>query len=271
MSTKIIAEIGINHNGDINLAKKIITAAYVAGCDYVKFQKRTPELCVPDAQKSKIRSTPWGDMTYLEYKKKIEFNKEDYEEIDKFCNTLGINWFASAWDIPSLDFLREFSNMVKIPSALITNDELIRSARSKFDLLLISTGMSTEEEIEHAVKICNPDVIFHTNSSYPSNISDLNLNYITHLKKKFNKTVGYSGHEFGLVTTFATIPLGAEWIERHVTLDRNLWGSDQKSSVEPTGLIKLVKGIRDIEASLGHAGPRKVQGAELEKKSSLRG
>ena len=271
MKTKIVAEIGINHNGDVNIAKKLIVASSAAGCDYVKFQKRTPDMCVPENQKLKIRSTPWGEMTYIDYKKKIEFEKDEYQEIDTFCKTIGINWFASAWDINSLDFLRQFSSMVKIPSALITNDKLITSARKKFDFLLISTGMSTEQEIEHAVKLCNPDVIFHTNSSYPSNISDLNLNYITHLKNKFGKVVGYSGHEFGLVTTFATIPLGAEWIERHVTLDRELWGSDQKASVEPVGLIKLVKGIRDIEKSLGSSGQRIISSEELEKKESLRG
>jgi len=271
MRTNIIAEIGINHNGEIEIAKKIITAAAVAGCDYVKFQKRTPDLCVPEAQKNKIRSTPWGEMTYLEYKKRIEFEKEDYLEIDSFCRLMGIKWFASAWDLNSLEFLREFSSMVKIPSALITNDELLVEARKMFDFLLISTGMSTEEEVEHAIEISSPDVIFHTNSSYPSKVSDLNLKYICHLKNKFNRTVGYSGHEFGLVTTFAAIPLGAEWIERHVTIDRELWGSDQKSSVEPTGLIKLVKGIRDIESALGDSGPRTLRGEELEKKASLRG
>ena len=268
---KIIAEIGINHNGDVELAKKIIAASAAAGCDYVKFQKRNPDICVPEDQKSKIRSTPWGDMTYLDYKKRIEFEEKEYDIIDKFCKDIGINWFASAWDLSSLKFLRNYSDMVKIPSALITNKELLINARKQFNFVLISTGMSTEEEVENAVNFCNPDVIFHTNSSYPSKVEDLNLNYITHLKNKFNKSVGYSGHEFGLVTTFATVPLGVEWIERHVTLDRELWGSDQKSSVEPSGIYKLVKGIRDIEKSLGTAGPRKVSHEELEKKKSLRG
>ena len=271
MKTKIIAEIGINHNGDIKLAKNLISAASIAGCDYVKFQKRTPDLCVPEAQKTKIRMTPWGEMSYLDYKKRIEFEEEEYQEIDKFCKSLDIKWFASAWDLESLDFLRKFNTIVKIPSALITNDQLITAAREKFDFLLISTGMSTEQEIEKAVKLCNPDVIFHTNSSYPSDISELNLNYITRLKNKFGKVVGYSGHEFGLVTTFATIPLGVEWVERHVTLDRDLWGSDQKSSVEPAGLIKLVKGIRDIEKALGSSGPRIISADELSKKETLRG
>jgi N-acetylneuraminate synthase len=268
---KIIAEIGINHNGSVELAKKIIAVSAAAGCDYVKFQKRNPDVCVPEDQKLKVRSTPWGEMTYIDYKKKIEFEKEQYDEIDKFCKQLGIKWFASAWDLSSLDFLKRYSDVVKIPSALITNEELLLNARKKFDFLLISTGMSTESEVENAVKISNPDVIFHTNSSYPSKVEDLNLNYIKHLKNKFNRTVGYSGHEFGLVTTFATVPLGVEWIERHVTLDREMWGSDQKSSVEPSGIYKLVKGIRDIEKSLGSIGPRVICKEELEKKKSLRG
>jgi N-acetylneuraminate synthase len=271
MSIKIIAEIGINHNGNVDLAKKIIAISASSGCDYVKFQKRTPDLCVPNDQKIKLRSTPWGEMTYLNYKKKVEFEEDEYQEIDSFCKKLKINWFASAWDLNSLEFLRKYSNIVKIPSALITNNDLIIAARKKFDFLLISTGMSTEEEIEKAVNLCNPDVIFHTNSAYPSKVSELNLNYISHLKKKYKKIIGYSGHEFGLATTFATVPLGVEWIERHVTLDREMWGSDQKASVEPVGLFKLVKGIREIESALGHGGPRTLRFEELEKKKSLRG
>ena len=168
--------------------------------------------------------------------------------------------------------MTQYKNITKIPSALITNESLTKYARSKFDFLIISTGMSTEQEIEKCVKDCDPDVIMHTNSSYPSKIEDLNLNYITHLKNKYtDKEIGYSGHEFGLVTTFATIPLGVTWIERHVTLDRTMWGSDQMSSVEPHGLIKLVKGINNIEAALGRTGPREVLGSELDKRRSLRG
>lgn len=268
----VIAEIGINHNGSVELAKKLITVAAVAGCKYVKFQKRTPELCVPDHQKDKIRQTPWGEMKYIDYKHKIEFGKAEFDEIDSFCKNLGIGWFASVWDEPSVDFMTQYKNITKIPSALITNESLTKYARSKFDFLIISTGMSTEQEIEKCVKDCDPDVIMHTNSSYPSKIEDLNLNYITHLKNKYtDKEIGYSGHEFGLVTTFATIPLGVTWIERHVTLDRTMWGSDQMSSVEPHGLIKLVKGINNIEAALGRTGPREVLGSELDKRRSLRG
>ena len=270
--TNIIAEIGINHNGSLETTRDLIDVAKVAGCDYVKFQKRTPSICVPEEQQNKIKSTPWGDMTYIKYKNRIEFWEDEYSEIDKYCDSVGIKWFASVWDIPSVDFMVKYTNIGKIPSALITNLPLVEYARSKFDTLLISTGMSTEYEVEEAVRVGNPDVIFHTNSSYPSRIEELNLNYIPHLKEKFpDAAIGYSGHEYGLVTTFATIPMGAEWIERHITLDRTMWGSDQMASVEPQGLIKLVKGIRDIEKSLGTGGPRMIFGSEMEKMRSLRG
>jgi len=268
---KIIGEIGINHNGDLDLCKRIIDAAVLAGCDYVKFQKRNPDVCVPEEQKSKPKSTPWGEMTYLDYKYKVEFGKEEYDEIDRYCKEKGIGWFASVWDKDSVDFMSQYNNISKIPSALITNKELVEYARSKFDYLIISTGMSTEDEIEKAVEYSSPDVIMHTNSTYPSPINELNLEYITWLKNKYNKEVGYSGHEYGLVTTFATIPMGVTWIERHITLDRTLWGSDQVASVEPAGLIKLVKGIRDIEKSLGGNSERKLLQSELSKRKSLRG
>jgi N-acetylneuraminate synthase len=269
--TKIIAEIGINHNGSMETTKRLIDVAAVAGCDYVKFQKRTPDLCVPEHQKSKIRETPWGSIPYIEYKKKIEFEKEEYDKISAYCKDKGIEWFASVWDLPSVDFMAQYTTIGKIPSALINDNELLSYARKNFKTLLISTGMSTEEEVVEAVRVGNPDVIFHTNSSYPSNIEELNLNYISHLKELYpNKQIGYSGHEFGLITTFATIPMGAEWIERHITLDRTMWGSDQMASVEPHGLIKLVKGIRDIEKSLGSKGPRRLLKSELKKRNSLR-
>lgn len=275
--TKIIAEIGINHNGDLEVAKKLIQIANVAGCTHVKFQKRNPDICVPENQKLKSKSTPWGDMTYLEYKYKIEFGKEEYDEIDRFCKDVGIEWFASVWDKDSVDFMQQYKsldgkNLMKIPSALITNKELITHARKKADTLLISTGMSNEEEVVKAVTLCEPDVIFHTNSTYPTPIDELNLGYIKWLKEKYpNKDIGYSGHEYGLVTTFATIPMGATWIERHITIDRSMWGSDQNSSIEPSGLIKLVKGIRGIEMSINGYGPRECMGGELEKRKTLRG
>jgi N-acetylneuraminate synthase len=270
--TKIIAEIGINHNGSINIAKDLIDLSKVAGCNYVKFQKRTPDICVPEEQKSKMRVTPWGEMAYIDYKKKIEFEEEQYDYLFDYCRKIGIGCFASVWDNPSVDFMSKYTDITKIPSALITNHELCSYAREKNDFLIVSTGMSTEEEIEKNVDICDPDVIMHTNSSYPSKVEELNLNYIKWLADKHpNAEIGYSGHEYGLVTTFAAVALGATWVERHITLDRNMWGSDHKSSIEPSGLIKLVKGIRDIEKSLGHYGPREVFGSELDKRKSLRG
>jgi|TARA_Y100000310_G_scaffold167445_1_gene167196 sialic acid synthase SpsE len=270
--TKLIAEIGINHNGSLDIAKKLIDVAKVAGCDFVKFQKRTPDICVPEHQKNKIRSTPWGDMKYIDYKKKIEFEKQEYDEIDEHCSKAGVQWFASVWDTESVKFLTQYSSIVKIPSALITNDELVIAARKNFKTLIISTGMSTENEIEHAVKIGKPDVIMHTNSSYPSDVNELNLNYILHLKNKYsNIDIGYSGHEYGLYTTVATVPMGAKWIERHITLDRRMWGSDHSSSVEPNGLFKLVMAVRNVEKAMGPGGPRKLYRSELEKRKSLRG
>ena len=276
---KIIAEIGINHNGDINIAKELIMVAKAAGCDYVKFQKRNPDVCVPEDQKLKIRQTPWGEMTYIDYKWKTEFSKEQYLEIDRFCYELGINWFVSVWDIDSVDFMREISKetkmydgTMKIPSALITDLKLCEYAMVNSNTFIISTGMSTEEEIRQCVTTCNPDVIMHTNSTYPCPVDELNLNYINWLKGWYpDKEIGYSGHEYGLVTTFATIPMGVTWIERHITLDRGMWGSDQASSIEPSGLFKLVKGIRDIEKALSQpVAPRVVFGKELEKQKSLR-
>ena len=267
---KVIAEIGINHNGDLDTAKKLIDIASMSGCDYVKFQKRNPDICVPKHQKNIMRDTPWGKMTYLDYKHKIEFGKDEYDQIDAYCKEKEIKWFASVWDSDSVNFMAQYTNIAKIPSALITDKELPIYAREKFDTLIISTGMSTEEEIEQCVEHCNPDVIMHTNSTYPSPINELNLNYINWLKKKYRKEVGYSGHEFGLVTTFATVALGVTWIERHVTLDRTSWGSDHVASVEPIGVWKLIKGIRDVELALGTYGPRKLLSNEQAKRESLR-
>ena len=268
---EIIAEIGINHNGDINLVKKMIDVACVAGCNYVKFQKRTPNISTPEHQKNVIKDTPWGKMTYIDYKHKIELDEKDYDFIDTYCKEKNIKWFASAWDLESVDFLKKYNIPIKIASALITDNELISYARKNTELLMISTGMSTEKQVQQAIKISNPDIIFHTNSSYPSNIEEINLNYIKWLKDKYpNKIIGYSGHEYGLVTTYAAVGLGAEIIERHITLDRLMWGSDQLSSVEPDGLIKLVKGIKDIEKALGNYSEREITKSEFEKLKTLR-
>lgn len=221
-NVKIISEIGINHNGDINIAKELILISKSAGCDYVKFQKRNPDICVPDQQKNIIKDTPWGKMKYIDYKYKLEFGVKEYIEIDNYCNVLGIKWFSSVWDKDSVDFMnnlkfKSFDNILKIPSALITDLNLCKYARNNSKRLIISTGMSNEEEIVRCVKECNPDVIMHTNSTYPTPVEELNLNYILWLKNKYiNKDIGYSGHEYGLVTTFATIPMGVTWVERHI-------------------------------------------------------
>ena len=268
---KIIAEIGINHNGDLSIAKKLVDVASFAGCDYVKFQKREPDICVPEKQRNVIRETPWGKMSYIDYRKKIEFGHKEYQAIDKYCREKNIGWFASVWDLESVDFMKQYVDYCKIPSAHLTNNLLLRYTRENFSFILLSTGMSTEKEIVTAVELLNPDVIFHTISSYPASIEELNLNYIKHLQKKFiNSDIGYSGHEFGLVTTFAAVGIGAKWIERHITLERTMWGSDQMASVEPHGVIKLVKGIRDIEKALGNLNDRNLSKSELEKKKTLR-
>ena len=270
---KIISEIGINHNGDIELCKKLILLSKKAGVDYVKIQKRNPDVCVPDKQKTKQKSTPWGEMTYLEYKHKIEFNETQIKELCDYSKSIDIDFFASIWDIDSAKLMAKYTNIAKIGSALITDLELCKYARSNFDFLIISTGMSTEEEIQTCIEACNPDVIMHTNSTYPCPVYELNLKYIEHMKQKWgtNKEIGYSGHEQELSTTFAAVALGATWIERHVTLDKTMWGSDQQSSINIEDLISLVQGIRDIEQAIQYEpGPRKLFEGENKKKLSLR-
>lgn len=269
---KFISEIGINHNGSIDLCKQMIMLSKVAGADYVKIQKRNPDVCVPEHQKSKSKSTPWGDMTYLEYKYKIEFSEEQIKELCEYSKSIGIDFFASVWDKDSVDVMARYTKIAKIGSALITDLELCKYARENFDFLIVSTGMSTEEEIEQCIEACNPDVIMHTNSTYPCKSEDLNLRYIEWLKNKYpSKEIGYSGHEYGLVTTYAAVPLGVTWIERHITLDRNMWGSDQLSSVNPDGLIKLVKGIREIEEAIQYEpAPRRQFEGENLKRNTLR-
>ena len=268
----LIAEIGINHNGDIEICKKLISIAQIAGFNYVKIQKRNPDLCVPEEQKSKIRETPWGTMSYLDYKKKIEFDKKQIAELIKYSKDKGITMFSSVWDKDSVDIMSKYCDIGKIPSALITNIELCVYARKKFDKLIISTGMSTEEEIEACIEACNPDVIMHSNSTYPCPPEDLNLRYIHWLKDKNpNKEIGYSGHESGIVTTLATIPLGVSWIERHVTLDKSMWGSDQKASLDIQEMFELVKNIKIIEKACQYKPQKRIQfKKENEKKKSLR-
>jgi N-acetylneuraminate synthase len=269
---KIIAEIGINHNGSVKLCKEMMMLAKVAGCNYAKIQKRNPDVCVPEHQKNKLRMTPWGEMTYLEYKHRIEFNEDQIIELINYGKEIGIQLFASVWDLDSARLMSKYTNIAKLGSASITDESLCKLTRELFDTVIISTGMSNEDEVINAVNNSKPDVIMHTNSTYPCPVDELNLGYIKWLQKEHPmKEIGYSGHEYGLVTTFAAVAMGCTWVERHITLDRSMWGSDQTSSIEPSGLIKLVKGIRDIEKCCNKGyGPRELQGGELKKKESLR-
>jgi len=253
---KIIAEIGINHNGDISMAKKLISMAKNCGCDYVKFQKRNPDICVPENQKKQMRETPWGYISYLDYKKKIEFSKDDYKIIDDFCKEQNIEWFASAWDLDSLKFIEQFNvSTHKIASALVTNLELVKEVAKCKKYTFISTGMCELEDIDKAVDIfkkanCEFELM-HSVSTYPADEKDLNLSLINFYKKRYNCNVGYSGHEAGISPSVIAAALGASSIERHITLSRSLFGTDQSASVERRGLIELVTVIRKIPIVLG--------------------
>ncbi|HNW95134.1 MAG TPA: N-acetylneuraminate synthase family protein [Anaerolineaceae bacterium] len=268
----IIAEIGINHNGSLEFAKQMIFAAHQAGVDAVKFQKRTPELCVPEHQRSQMRETPWGYIPYLEYRYKVEFGQEDYEEIDRYCKELGIAWLASSWDIPSVEFMEQFNPPAhKIPSALLTDHALLRAYRKTGRPLILSTGMSTLEEIKASVALVGEEnlILCHTTSSYPCPPDELNLRMIQTLREMFRCPIGYSGHEVGLVPSAVAVALGACLVERHITLDRAMWGSDQSASVEPQGIERLVKYIRVTEQALGD-GVKQVYESEKSSLSKLR-
>lgn len=268
----LIGEIGINHNGSLENAKALIRVAKKNGLDAVKFQKRTPLLCVPEHQRSQMRDTPWGYISYLDYRYKVEFEQEDYAEIDRFCKEVGIDWFASSWDLPSIDFIEQFNPPThKIPSALLTDHELMRAYKATGKPLIVSTGMSTIDEIKEAMQILGEDniVLCHTTSSYPCPPEELNLNMIQTLKQMYHCPIGYSGHEVGLVPSVVAVALGACLVERHITLDRAMWGSDQSASVEPQGVETLVKYIRVTEKSLGD-GVKRVYDSEKSSLSKLR-
>jgi len=261
----IIGEIGINHNGDVDIAKKLIDVAEASGCTAVKFQKRTPELCVPMAQRSQMRDTPWGYISYMDYRIRTEFGQSEYEEIDKYCRESGIMWFASCWDEPSVDFMQGLNlPCYKIASASLTNDKLLSHTRRTGRPILLSTGMSTLKEIDHAVEVLGTDklILLHSVSTYPANYSELNLRAIQTLKDRYRVPVGYSGHETGIASTVAAVALGACVVERHITLDRAMWGSDHAASLEPSGLTRLVRDIRLVETSFGD-GEKKVIEREL--------
>jgi len=269
----IIGEIGINHNGDIDVAKKLMEVAKRSGADAVKFQKRTPELCVPEHQRSQMRDTPWGYITYLDYRYKVEFDEEAYTEIDRYAKEISIDWFASSWDIPSLEFIDSFNPPThKLPSALLTDLELLRAYRDTGKPLIVSTGMSTLDEIKAALEIIGEEnlILCHTTSSYPCPPEELNLRMIQTLRDMTSLCpIGYSGHEVGLVPSAVAVAMGACLVERHITLDRAMWGSDQSASVEPQGLASLVKYIRVTERSLGD-GVKRVYDSELSSLSKLR-
>tara|TARA_S200002703_G_scaffold22999_1_gene19756 strand:- start:13847 stop:14698 length:852 start_codon:yes stop_codon:yes gene_type:complete len=280
--TYIIGEIGINHQGDINIAKRLIDIAAAAGCDAVKFQKRNPDICVPEHQKSTPRKWQGKEMTYLEYKYKVEFGKKEYDEIDEYCKQQGISWSASPWDMDSLKFLSQYDiPFIKLPSAMLTDDNLLEECISTGKRIIFSTGMSTQEEIDHAVNILrkaktkynNPIKIglLHCNSTYPAPIEELNLSGIKTLTNMYpDFEIGYSGHEFRLGTSVAAIYLGASIIERHITLDRTMEGSDHMASIEPQGLFKLVSGIRELEKAYGD-GIIKITNSEIPVRKKLRG
>lgn len=261
----IIAEIGINHNGDLETAKRLIDAAVLSGCNAVKFQKRTPELSVPPSQRDILRETPWGTMTYLEYRYRVEFNEEAYQQIDAYCRERNILWFASPWDEPSIDFLEQFSPVCyKVASASLTDHQLLRHVRSTNCPIILSTGMSTLDQIQAAIEVLGLDdlALMHTTSTYPCPPAELNLNMIGTLRDMYPCPIGYSGHETGLQTTVAAVVLGAKLIERHITLDRAMWGSDQAASVEPHGFTRLVRDIRTVELALGD-GQKRVYDSEM--------
>ena len=269
----IVAEIGINHTGDLEIAKRLIEVAKQAGCDGVKFQKRTLELCVPPEYADVKRDTPWGVMTGMEYRRRLEFSEGEYAEIDRYCRELGIQWFSSCWDEQAVDCMEQFEPVCyKVASASITNtkliDRLVRTDRP----IVLSTGMSTMSEIDRAVSRFNPTrlIILHTTSTYPCRPEEINLNMIRTLRDRYDCPIGYSGHEVGLQISLAAIAIGACVLERHITLDRAHWGSDQAASVEPQGLVRLVRDVRVIERAMGD-GVKKVYDSEMPIRKKLRG
>jgi N-acetylneuraminate synthase len=271
----LIGEIGINHNGDLQIAKKLIDAAFVTDWDCVKFQKRTPDICIPENQKSILRETPWGEMTYLEYKKRIEFGKTEYDFIDKYCRDKPIHWSVSVWDIQSLEFILHYDiPFIKIPSAMIGNTELFIKCIETQKPLFVSTGMSTIEEIDEAVNRLEKYarggyVIFHTNSTYPTPEEEINMQMITTLKNRYNCIVGYSGHEEDIQpSTYAPL-FGACVIERHITLNHKMWGTDQGSSLELNGMLLLRRRISSLKKIIGD-GVKQLSEKEAKTREKLR-
>ena len=267
----LVAEIGINHNGDVNLAKKLISAAVLASCNAVKFQKRTVDVVYSPEELARPRESPFG-MTNGDLKRGLEFGVDQYRAIDQYCREHNILWFSSAWDEASVDFMEQFDPpCYKIASASLTDDALLRHHRRTRKPLILSTGMSTIEEIDHAVEVLGTKnlILMHTTSTYPCALTELNLKAIPMLIERYQVPVGYSGHEVGLATTVATVAMGASMIERHITLDRAMWGSDQAASVEPHGFAHLVRDVRNIELAMGD-GVKKLYESERPVKEKLR-
>lgn len=269
----VIAEIGLNHNGDVELAKQLIDVAADAGADAVKFQKRTPEIATPEHMRDLPRETPWGTMTYLDYRRRVEFDRDEYIDISDHALLRGLEWFASPWDEPSVDFLEDLGVVAhKVASASLTDHGLLRALRDTGKTVILSTGMSTIEQIDAAIEVLGTErlLLLHATSTYPMEPGEANLRMIPALRDRYpGVPVGYSGHERGLQISLAAVALGAVAVERHITLDRTMWGSDHAASLEPTGLQHLVRDIRVIEASLGD-GVKRVFPGELAPMAKLR-
>lgn len=271
----LIAEIGINHNGDMQIAKKLIDATWSTGWNCAKFQKRTPEICVPENQKNIQRQTPWGEMTYLEYKRRIEFGKKEFDFINIYCKEKPLDWTASVWDLPSLEFIMNYDlPFLKIPSAKITDKELVKETAISGKPLFVSTGMSTIQEIDDVVNIVEKHlskryILFHCNSAYPAKLEEVNLNMIRTLKERYNCLVGYSGHEEEILPSILAPVYGVCVIERHITLDRDMWGTDQKSSIEVQGMSYLVKRVHAVKKIAGD-GLKVITDEELKMREKLR-
>jgi len=268
----VIGEIGLNHNGDVELAKKLIDVSALAGAQAVKFQKRTPEISTPENMKNTMRQTPWGEMTYLEYRYKVEFDKAQYEEIGLYATSKRLDWFASPWDVPSVGFLEDLNVVAhKVASASVTDVDLLKALAATGKPIILSTGMSTLEQIDAAVEILGTEnlVILHATSTYPLPPEEANLRTISTLEERYGVPVGYSGHENGLQISIAAVALGAVAVERHITLDRAMWGSDHSASLEPHGFSTLVRDIRILEVALGD-GVKRVFPGEFAPLSRLR-